>query len=475
MDFLSKSPTKPAKSRLSEQLLGIDQCAELPQIEPGNSAHSTHAHTANAMDDSGAVLLTEDSDNGSDDDDQGGCAHFTWVGSCVDGKDKGGSDRQLESARLREPGSMPGWGGDWGGADGSKEYESLDFDTVNTPFWVDSSRKPQHRSFRQGVGQWLVRSKRLYQWLFTVAIGVGVALTAYAVQTLIALLIFARNNRMQLYYDTGYETNTIFLFFVGYNALLVVVAGVLMVIAGRSAAEDGVAEVKAYLNGTHIHGCFHIRAIICKFFGTILAAAAALACGPEGSMIHIGAGIAYAVTCVDSLSAILPTLTPSILARFTNDRDRREFIAAGAGAGIAAAFGAPIGGVLFALEEAASHWSPQLIWRIFTAAMVATFTLALIRAGGHSGDISLAGLLSSGTQISLTESKGVVQDAQSGASSMSVVDAPVYMWELALFAVLGAFGGMLGGIFNARLVSTKVQILTQLLVQKSTNTGAARL
>jgi hypothetical protein len=94
--------------------------------------------------------------------------------------------------------------------------------------------------------------------------------------------------------------------------------------------------------------------------------------------------------------------------------------------------------------------------------MVATFTLALIRAGGHSGDISLAGLLSSGTQISLTESKGVVQDPQSGASSMSVVDAPVYMWELMLFAVLGAFGGMLGGIFNARLASTKVQILTQL-------------
>ena len=34
--------------------------------------------------------------------------------------------------------SMPGFGSSWGDCDGSKEHESLDFDTVNTPFWVDS-------------------------------------------------------------------------------------------------------------------------------------------------------------------------------------------------------------------------------------------------------------------------------------------------------------------------------------------------
>lgn len=114
---------------------------------------------------------------------------------------------------------------------------------------------------------------------------------------------------------------------------------------------------------------------------------------------------------------------------------------------MAAAFGAPVGGVLFALEEAASHWSPELIWRVFTCTLIATFTLAFVKAGENSGDISLAGLLSFGTVRSVGDMKReIIND--DGTINVSAVDAPVYWWELVFFGLVGIGGGVLGGIWD---------------------------
>jgi H+/Cl- antiporter ClcA len=65
-----------------------------------------------------------------------------------------------------------------------------------------------------------------------------------------------------------------------------------------------------------------------------------------------------------------------------NDVYKRQLIAAGAACGIAVAFGAPIGGPLFAFEISTPNtfWTFTMLWRVFCASSIAVFTMAVLTA-----------------------------------------------------------------------------------------------
>ena len=61
-----------------------------------------------------------------------------------------------------------------------------------------------------------------------------------------------------------------------------------------------------------------------------------------------------------------------------------RLLRAGTAVGIATAFGAPIGGLLFAFEELANSFSQALGWQIFFACMLAVLTLDTFKSAQHA-------------------------------------------------------------------------------------------
>src|SRR5271157_1347725 len=144
--------------------------------------------------------------------------------------------------------------------------------------------------------------------------------------------------------------------------------------------------------------------VLVKFFGGLFAMGSGLALGREGPTVQMGATLSWLIS------------RPLI----RDDQDRKVVEAAGAGAGLAVAFNAPIGGSIFVFEELTSSFTPWLLVATLAAASVAVVIMRLML--GNALDFTVQ-------QVSLTQP-----------------------WNVAPFLVLGALLGAAGALYNAATV-----------------------
>ncbi|CAI2736231.1 unnamed protein product [Schistosoma spindalis] len=209
------------------------------------------------------------------------------------------------------------------------------------------------------------------------------------------------------------------------NSFLTGIAATLVVVLAPVASGSGIPQIKCYLNGLNIPRVMRCLTMIVKGVGVILAVSGGLAVGKEGPMIHIGSVIAAGLS-QGRLRFLKFSL--SCLKIFRNDQEKRDFVSAGAAAGVAAAFGAPVGGLLFSLEEGASFVYQRLTWTILFASMVSMFTLALFKSltRTHMFEFTPGGLVSFGTFESLNDYNA---------------------YEILMFLLMGLIGGLSGALF----------------------------
>ncbi|KAJ7049658.1 Cl-channel protein [Mycena amicta] len=203
--------------------------------------------------------------------------------------------------------------------------------------------------------------------------------------------------------------------YVIFAAIFSFVAAHLVRSLAKYAAGSGISEIKCILAGFVMQGFLGFMTFFVKSIALPLVIASGLSVGKEGPSVHVAC-------CIGSLVA-------GLFVNFRRSQGKmREIVTAASAAGVAVAFGSPIGGVLFSIEEMSSTFSIKTMWRSFFCALMATFTLSAMNPF-RTGKLVLF-------QVTY--------------------DRDWHFFEILFFVVLGIFGGLYGAFvvkFNLQVAA----------------------
>lgn len=188
------------------------------------------------------------------------------------------------------------------------------------------------------------------------------------------------------------------------------------------AAGSGISEIKCIIAGFVMKGFLGGWTLLIKSIALPLAIASGLSVGKEGPSVH------YAVCTGNVVSRMFTKYRRSA-------EKTREILSACAAAGVAVAFGSPIGGVLFSLEEMSSYFPLRTLWKSYFTALIATAVLAAMNP------------FRTGQLVMFTVS----------------YDRSWHFFEIPFYIIIGIFGGCYGAFvmkWNLRAQAFRKRYLT---------------
>ncbi|KAJ2601178.1 Structural maintenance of chromosomes protein 3 [Coemansia sp. RSA 1722] len=273
------------------------------------------------------------------------------------------------------------------------KYE--DFSTID---WIYDNTKARHQRSdvrartrgRGGMGRAELLMDSSKSWLVLLAVGVAMGLIATCISVASQWLIDIKNGHCR----TGFYLNRRFccwnaddlcldwvtwsehlhvrwawadwlLQYVVFMVAAILFAGIstyLVTEYAPYAAGQGIAEIKTIMSGFMMRKFLGLRTLGIKCIGVVLAVASGLSLGKEATMVHI------ACCCCNVFARVFAKIRG-------NEVRRRELLSAASAAGISVAFGSPIAGVLFSLEQVSYYFPAKTMWRSLFCAAVAAMTL----------------------------------------------------------------------------------------------------
>ncbi|KAG2486586.1 hypothetical protein HYH03_014756 [Edaphochlamys debaryana] len=295
------------------------------------------------------------------------------------------------------------------------------------------------RSLILNISQRQFTSELVFSWTLSVASGVLNGIAGYLINQGIYLLSRVKHEVTLRYIHPGGGFGVPYCVYLAFTLLYALVAGALGSWISPQSAGSSIPEIRCYLNGIHVKGLLTIRTLLAKALGVPLAISSGLVVGKEGSFTHVGAILGGGVAQLGSTTLTRATnghwhavLRTRFGSYFRNPISHRDYVAAGAAAGVSSAFSAPIGGILFSVEQGSSFYNFNMLCHAFLAAGVALWVTLLLTNATYQG----ASLYS--TPITAQEQFSVLKK-DPGREKFYY-----YLWELPIFAVMGAGGGLLG-------------------------------